>query len=38
MSDALLVLSAGSSSLKFSVFLNQNPPQPGSPRYERAGH
>jgi acetate kinase len=28
MSDALLVLNAGSSSLKFSVFLNQDPPQP----------
>ncbi|HZD41630.1 MAG TPA: acetate/propionate family kinase [Terriglobales bacterium] len=28
MSDALLVLNAGSSSLKFSVFLNEEPPQP----------
>jgi len=28
MSDALLVLNAGSSSLKFSVFLNQDLPQP----------
>ena len=28
MSDALLVLNAGSSSLKFSVFLDQQPPQP----------
>ena len=28
MSDALLVLNAGSSSLKFSVFLNEDPPQP----------
>jgi acetate kinase len=28
MSDTLLVLNAGSSSLKFSVFLNQDPPQP----------
>ena len=27
MSDALLVLNAGSSSLKFSVFLNEDPPQ-----------
>jgi acetate kinase len=27
MSDALLVLNAGSSSLKFSVFLNDDPPQ-----------
>ena len=27
MSDALLVLNAGSSSLKFSVFLNEEPPQ-----------
>ena len=28
MSDALLVLNAGSSSLKFSVFLNEDLPQP----------
>jgi acetate kinase len=28
MSDALLVLNAGSSSLKFSVFLNEEPPRP----------
>jgi len=28
MSDALLVLNAGSSSLKFSVFLNEDPPRP----------
>src|SRR5262245_58514981 len=28
MSDALLVLNAGSSSLKFCVFLNEDPPQP----------
>ena len=28
MSDVLLVLNAGSSSLKFSVFLNGDPPQP----------
>jgi acetate kinase len=28
MFDALLVLNAGSSSLKFSVFLNEEPPQP----------
>jgi acetate kinase len=28
MSDALLVLNAGSSSLKFSVFLDADPPQP----------
>jgi acetate kinase len=28
MSDALLVLNAGSSSLKFSVFLDQDPPRP----------
>jgi acetate kinase len=28
MSGALLVLNAGSSSLKFSVFLNEDPPQP----------
>ncbi|HEY7557040.1 MAG TPA: acetate/propionate family kinase [Candidatus Binatia bacterium] len=28
MSDALLVLNAGSSSLKFSVFLDEDPPQP----------
>jgi acetate kinase len=28
MSDALLVLNAGSSSVKFSVFLDQQPPQP----------
>jgi acetate kinase len=28
MSDALLVLNAGSSSLKFSVFANEEPPQP----------
>jgi acetate kinase len=28
MSDALLVLNAGSSSLKFSVFLAEDPPQP----------
>ena len=28
MSDALLVLNAGSSSLKFSVFLDDGPPQP----------
>src|SRR5262245_19701890 len=28
MSDALLILNAGSSSLKFSVFLNEEPPQP----------
>src|SRR5512132_975745 len=28
MSDALLVLNAGSSSLKFSIFLNQDLPQP----------
>ena len=28
MPDALLVLNAGSSSLKFSVFLDQQPPQP----------
>jgi acetate kinase len=28
MSDALLVLNAGSSSLKFSVFLDSEPPQP----------
>jgi acetate kinase len=27
MSDALLVLNAGSSSLKFSVFLDEEPPQ-----------
>ena len=27
MSDALLVLNAGSSSLKFSVFLDEDPPQ-----------
>lgn len=28
MSDALLVLNAGSSSLKFTVFLDEDPPQP----------
>ena len=28
MSDALLVLNAGSSSLKFSVFLNEDAPRP----------
>ena len=28
MSDALLVLNAGAGSLKFSVFLDQQPPQP----------
>ncbi|HTN43218.1 MAG TPA: acetate/propionate family kinase [Nitrospiria bacterium] len=28
MSDAILVLNAGSSSLKFSVFLNEDPPRP----------
>jgi acetate kinase len=28
MSDTLLVLNAGSSSLKFSVFLNEDPPRP----------
>ena len=28
MRDALLVLNAGSSSLKFAVFLNDGPPQP----------
>jgi acetate kinase len=28
MGDALLVLNAGSSSLKFSVFLNEDPPRP----------
>ena len=28
MSDALLVLNAGSSSLKFSVFLDEEQPQP----------
>jgi acetate kinase len=28
MADALLILNAGSSSLKFSVFLNEEPPQP----------
>ena len=28
MTDALLVLNAGSSSLKFSVFLNEEPPRP----------
>ena len=28
MSDALLVLNAGSSSLKFSVFLDEDPPRP----------
>src|SRR5512134_2176472 len=28
MADALLVLNAGSSSLKFSVFLDRDPPQP----------
>ena len=27
MSEALLVLNAGSSSLKFSVFLDEDPPQ-----------
>ena len=28
MADAILVLNAGSSSLKFSVFLDGEPPQP----------
>jgi len=28
MADALLVLNAGSSSLKFSVFLDDDPPRP----------
>ena len=35
MADAILVLNAGSSSLKFSVFLDGDPPQAAASRAAR---